>query len=228
MASDSVDRISVDQEQVIIPDLTIKDLLSSIPYVDVSPPSHSSSTSSSSFFRAHCFKRNGWRSSLYLCVSLCAVRCHVKFDAYIPPASRILLLWPLSTRPPLSSMPVSTLTSFSSQSQSFTAPQNSLSGLYTPSGLVSSLPGFGSSPTNVATRPSLSPNWSITPSVGSSTPRMSLPRFTLAVALIIRQSRSSISLVAYFACQASCFHRSPDPRSALRSKVSFLPRRSAL
>ena len=49
MASDSVDRVTVDQEQVIIPDLTIKDLLSSIPYVDVSSPSHTPSTSSSSF-----------------------------------------------------------------------------------------------------------------------------------------------------------------------------------
>jgi hypothetical protein len=36
MALDATDRIVVDQEQVIIPDLTIKDLLGAIPYVDVS------------------------------------------------------------------------------------------------------------------------------------------------------------------------------------------------
>ena len=37
MAQDS-DRVTIDQEQVIIPDLTIKDLLGAIPYADVSPP----------------------------------------------------------------------------------------------------------------------------------------------------------------------------------------------
>ena len=48
MAQDS-DRITVDQERVVIPDLTIKDLLGAIPYADVSPPPSNPSISSPSF-----------------------------------------------------------------------------------------------------------------------------------------------------------------------------------
>jgi len=48
MAQDS-DLVTVNQEQVIIPDLTIKDLLGAIPCVDVSPPSSNPSISPPSF-----------------------------------------------------------------------------------------------------------------------------------------------------------------------------------
>jgi len=63
MASDSVDRISVDQEQVIIPDLTIKDLLSAIP--------------------THCFKRSGWRSSLYVVADFAALAAIYKTTTFL-------------------------------------------------------------------------------------------------------------------------------------------------
>jgi hypothetical protein len=46
MAYDPVDRVVVDQEQVIIPDLTIKDLLSAIPYADMPSPTTNPSISS--------------------------------------------------------------------------------------------------------------------------------------------------------------------------------------
>ena len=49
MARESADRIVADQEQVIIPDLTIKDLLGAIPYADVSSLSNSPLTSSLQF-----------------------------------------------------------------------------------------------------------------------------------------------------------------------------------
>lgn len=49
MVHDSADRISVDQEPVVIPDLTIKDLLGAIPYADVSPLSNNTSISSLPF-----------------------------------------------------------------------------------------------------------------------------------------------------------------------------------
>ena len=126
------------------------------------PPSHSF------LFRAHCFKRNGWRSSLYVSVSFSYVRCHVKFDAHAP-ALRILLPWLLSIRLPLFSMPVFTRRLFNSHTQSFTVPPNLGSGLSIPSGLVSSPPVFGSSPTNAVTRPTPSPSLSTMPSVGSFT-----------------------------------------------------------
>lgn len=63
MACDSADRVSVDQTQVIIPDLTIKDLLSSIP--------------------AHCFKRNGWRSSLYVVADFAALAAIYKTTSFL-------------------------------------------------------------------------------------------------------------------------------------------------
>jgi len=63
MAHDSADRISVDQEQVVIPDLTIKDLLGAIP--------------------AHCFKRNGWRSSLYVVADFAALAAIYKTTTFL-------------------------------------------------------------------------------------------------------------------------------------------------
>lgn len=175
MACDSVERVLVDQEQVIIPDLTIKDLLSAIPYVDVSSPL-TDSISHPFCHRAHCFKRNGWRSSLYVCVSFSFVRWHTKSNAYIPPVSQILPPWLLSTRLLLSSMPTSILKSSISHTRSFTAPQNSRFGLYIPSGLVSSPPAFGLLPMNVVTRPTPSPSWSTTPLAGSFIPGMRFHR----------------------------------------------------
>jgi hypothetical protein len=48
MAQDS-DRVTIDQEPVIIPDLTIKDLLGAIPYADVSSPCSNPFNSSPQF-----------------------------------------------------------------------------------------------------------------------------------------------------------------------------------
>jgi omega-6 fatty acid desaturase (delta-12 desaturase) len=63
MASDSADRIVADQEQVVIPDLTIKDLLGAIP--------------------SHCFKRNGWRSSLYVVADFAALAAIYKTTTFL-------------------------------------------------------------------------------------------------------------------------------------------------
>lgn len=63
MARDSADRVTVDQAQVIIPDLTIKDLLGAIP--------------------AHCFKRNGWRSSLYVFADFAALAAIYKTTTFL-------------------------------------------------------------------------------------------------------------------------------------------------
>ena len=68
MAHDSADRISVDQEQVVIPDLTIKDLLGAIPYVDVS--SLSNSTSISPFYFQGPLFQAKWMAILALRVRL--------------------------------------------------------------------------------------------------------------------------------------------------------------
>ena len=143
----------------------------------------------------------------------------------MPPESRISLPWLLSTRPLLFSTPVSTLKLSNSHTRSSTAPQNLRFGLHIPSGLVSLPPVFGSLPTNVVTRPTPSPSSSTTPSVGSSTPGMYLHRSFSPhqVALIFRQSRSSIPFLAYYTWQTPRFHRSFDSGSSLRSQDSLLP-----
>ena len=68
MAHDSVDRVFVEQEPVIIPDLTIKDLLGAIPYADVSSLFNNTSISSLSF-QGPLFQAK-WMAILPLRVSL--------------------------------------------------------------------------------------------------------------------------------------------------------------
>jgi omega-6 fatty acid desaturase (delta-12 desaturase) len=58
----------VAQNEVIIPDLTIKDLLSALPSVRHFPlfSVGLASLTSRPLFSAHCFKRSALRSSLYM------------------------------------------------------------------------------------------------------------------------------------------------------------------
>ena len=58
---------SVKQQEVVIPDLTIKELLDAIPSVPLAT-GVVCQRNLIKFLRAHCFKRNGWRSSLYMYV----------------------------------------------------------------------------------------------------------------------------------------------------------------
>ena len=181
------------------------------------------------YFRAHCFKRNGWRSSLYVYVSLSFVCWHAKFDAYMPPASRILLPWLLSTRLPLSLMPLSTQRLYDFHTRSSTARPSLRSGHYIPSGLASYAPVFGSLPTNVVTRPIPSPSLSIILSAGSCTLRTYFHRSSFpSGSLTVHQSRSSIPLLAYHTWETPRFHRAPNSGSGLRPQDSFLPRPSSL
>ena len=176
-------------------------------------------------FRAHCFKRNGWRSSLYVYVLFSFVRWHAKLDAYIPLASRILLPWLLSTRPPLSLTPLFTLRLSNFRTRSSTVRPNSRSGHCIPSGLVSSPPVFGSLPTNVVTRHTPSPSLSTIPSAGSCTLRTHFHKSLSPSGLLTaHQSRSSIPLMAYYSRQTPRFHRSFGSGPGLRSQDSFLPR----
>ena len=62
---------SIKQQEVVIPDLTIKELLDAIPWV-ADGRRRVPAKNLTKIFRAHCFKRNGWRSSLYMSV-LCPI-----------------------------------------------------------------------------------------------------------------------------------------------------------
>ena len=147
----------------------------------------------------------------------------------MPPASRILLPWLLSTRLPLSLMPLSTQRLYDFHTRSSTARPSLRSGHYIPSGLASYAPVFGSLPTNVVTRPIPSPSLSTTPSAGPCTLRTYFHRSSFpSGSLTVHQSRSSIPLLAYHTWETPRFHRAPNSGSGLRPQDSFLPRPSSL